>query len=78
MSSVGYLGEIRPHRQDQALPEGWLWLEGQLLPIAEYTDLYMVFEENEGFTDFRLPFLAPTVAGYRWIINTRGKLPEQS
>jgi microcystin-dependent protein len=59
-----FLGEIRMFAGNFA-PTGWAFCEGQLLPIAQYDDLFQILGTTyggDGVTTFALPDLRGRVA----------------
>lgn len=76
-----YIGEIRRFAGSYT-PDGWLFCDGRLLRIAEYTELFAVIGTRFGSGDgaFALPNLnEPThpTGDVAYIIATAGRMPRQ-
>ena len=75
-----YVGEIRMFAGNFA-PAGWMFCEGQLLPISEYETLFNLIGTTyggDGHTTFALPKLPPLgPSGPYYCIGLTGAPPQK-
>ena len=71
------IGQVRLIASPTIVPHGWAVCDGRLMPFS-FASLYAMLGQRFGIVEnngFRLPNLAPPVAGMRYVIAAEGIYP---